>query len=90
MLGVVKLEIKIRDLDPATVKKIDRLATDKGLSRQVYLKEHLEAFAVNDLHSSIIDRYEKQLEVNTMLLEKNAEKMDEMMEVFRALMFEDE
>lgn len=85
----MNMEIKIRNLDPSTVKKIDLLAKEKGLSRQEYLKEHLEAFAVNDLHTSIIDRYEKQLEVNTMLLEKNAEKMDEMMMVFKELMFDE-
>ena len=83
------MEIKIRNLDPSTVKKVDDLAKRKGLSRQEYLKEHLEAFAVNDLHSSVIDRYEKQLEVNTMLLEKNAEKMDEMMSVFKEMMFDE-
>lgn len=81
------MEIKIRNLDPSTVKKIDKLSKENGLSRQEYLKQHLQSFAVNDLHSSIIDRYEKQLEVNTMLLEKNAEKMDEMMMVFKELMF---
>lgn len=85
----MNMEIKIRNLDPSTVKKVDDLAKRKGLSRQEYLKEHLEAFAVNDLHSSVIDRYEKQLEVNTMLLEKNAEKMDEMMSVFKEMMFDE-
>lgn len=80
------MEIKIRNLDPSTVKKIDMLAKRKGLSRQEYLKNHLESFAVNDLHSDIIDRYEKQLEVNTMLLEKNAEKMDEMISLFVEMM----
>lgn len=80
------MEIKIRNLDPSTVKKIDMLAKRKGISRQEYLKNHLESFAVNDLHSDIIDRYEKQLEVNTMLLEKNAEKMDEMISLFAEMM----
>lgn len=83
------MEIKIRNLEPSTVKKIDELAKQNGLSRQEYLKGHLEAFAINDLHSSVIDRYEKQLEVNTMLLEKNAEKMDEMIMVFQELMFDE-
>lgn len=80
------MEIKIRDLEPATVQKINELAKAKGLSRQEYLKNHLETFAVSGLHSDIIDRYEKQLEINTMLLEKNTQVMNEMMETFKKLM----
>lgn len=84
------MEIKIRNLEPATVKKIDELAKQKGISRQEYLKSHLESFAVSGLHSDIIDRYEKQLQVNNMLLEKNTQTMNEMIEIFKELMFADE
>lgn len=84
------MEIKIRNLEPATVKKIDELAKQKGISRQEYLKRHLESFAVSGLHSDIIDRYEKQLQVNNMLLEKNTQTMNEMIETFKGLMFDDE
>lgn len=83
------MEIKIRNLEPATVKKIDELAKQKGISRQEYLKNHLESFAVSGLHSDIIDRYEKQLQVNNMLLEKNTQTMNEMIEIFKELMFDE-
>ncbi|RKD26503.1 hypothetical protein BEP19_16840 [Ammoniphilus oxalaticus] len=83
------MNILIRDVHPATINKIDELAKQKGISRQEYLREHLEAFAVSDLHFNLMDRYEKQLEVNTMLLEKNAKKMDEMIAVFTQLMFDE-
>lgn len=83
------MEIKIRNLEPATIKKIDELAKQKGISRQEYLKSHLESFAVSGLHSDIIDRYEKQLQVNNMLLEKNTQTMNEMIEMFKELMFDE-
>lgn len=83
------MEIKIRNLEPATVQKIDELAREKGISRQEYLKRHLESFTISGLHSDIIDRYEKQLQVNNMLLEKNTQTMNEMIEIFKELMFDE-
>lgn len=64
------MDILLREIDPATIKKIDDLANKSKLSRQVYLKAHLETFAVNDLHTDIIRRYEDQLDLNMILLEK--------------------
>lgn len=84
------MEVKIRNLEPATVKKIDELAKEQGVSRQEYLKGHLETFAISGLHSDIIDRYEKQLEINTALLEKTNQTMNEVVETFKVLMFDDE
>lgn len=84
------MDIKIRNVDPMAIKKIDEWAIEKGLSRQQYLKEHLETFAVNDIHSNIIDRYEKQLDANTLLLEKAEQSINELIHVFTELMKEDE
>lgn len=83
------MDLKIRDVEPATIKKLDELAKEKGVSRQQYLKRHLESFAVNGLHSDIIDRYEKQMDVNNMLLEKTATALDEMTLTFARLMFDE-
>lgn len=83
------MDLIIRGLDPATVKKIDELARKSKLSRQVYLKNHLESFAVNDLHTDLLDRYEKQLKANMILLEKTNNTVDEMMITFKDIM-EDE
>ncbi|SFQ85791.1 hypothetical protein [Priestia endophytica] len=32
------MEIKVRNVDPVAVKKIDELAKEKGISRQEFLK----------------------------------------------------
>lgn len=71
------------------VKKIDEWAKEKGVSRQEYLKLHFESFAVNDVHSNIIDRYEKQLEANSLLLEKTTQSMNELIEVLNSLMLDE-
>ncbi|KMY52503.1 hypothetical protein AC623_20385 [Bacillus sp. FJAT-27231] len=40
------MEVKIRNLDPVAIKKIDELAKKKGLSRQEFLKGQIETLAV--------------------------------------------
>lgn len=79
------MEVKIRELDPATIKKIDTLAKKNNQSRQVYLKAHLEAFAVNDLHTDIIRRYEDQLDLNMILLEKTNTLLEKISVTFEDL-----
>lgn len=86
---VIFLEIKVRNIDPMAVKKIDEWSRKKGLSRQEYLKRHLESFAVNDIHSNMIDRYEKQLEANSLLLEKTAQSMNELIDTLKDLMLDE-
>ncbi|WP_394555703.1 hypothetical protein C1N61_31145 (plasmid) [Priestia aryabhattai] len=36
------MEIKVRNVCPVAVSKVDRLAKEKGLSRQAFLKEQIE------------------------------------------------
>ena len=86
---VIILEIKIRNIDPMAVKKIDEWAKEKDLSRQEYLRLHLESFAVNDVHSNIIDRYEKQLEANSLLLEKTTQSLNELIDVLKGLILDE-
>ncbi|CAM4147638.1 hypothetical protein [Bacillus paramycoides] len=39
------MEIRIREIDPIAVKKIDEIAKRKGLSRQKFLKAQIEMLA---------------------------------------------
>ncbi|MFE6139719.1 hypothetical protein [Bacillus sp. NPDC057893] len=39
------MEIRIREVDPIAVKKIDEIAKRKGLSRQKFLKDQIEMLA---------------------------------------------
>lgn len=88
-LGGEGMEIKIRDINPMAVKKIDEWAKEKGISRQQYLKLHLESFAINDVHSNIIDRYEKQLEANSLVLEKTTDSINELVEIIKGLILDE-
>lgn len=83
------MEIKIRGVDPMAVKKIDEWARDKGISRQVYLKELLESMTVMDIHSNTFGRLEKQLEVNTMFLEKTSDTLDELVGIMKELIIDE-
>lgn len=51
------MEIKIRDLDPVVVKKIDELAKKKRMSRNEYLKQHLSGFAMTDEMEKLENKY---------------------------------
>ncbi|MCZ2260755.1 hypothetical protein [Sporosarcina sp. G11-34] len=83
------MEVRIRDVDPYTVKKIDQWAKEKGISRQVYLKNLLDSLTTIDIHSNVIDKYEKQLEVNTLFLEKTSDTMSELLEVIKELIIDE-
>ncbi|MCM3541161.1 hypothetical protein [Priestia endophytica] len=39
------MEIKVRNVDPVAVKKIDELAKEKGISRQEFFKGQMEMLA---------------------------------------------
>ena len=40
------MDIKIRNIDAITIKKIDEIAKEKGLSRQQFLKNYIETLSV--------------------------------------------
>ncbi len=50
------MEIKVRNVDPVVVKKIDEMAKEKGISRQEFLKIQIETLAffsrTNDARTS--------------------------------------
>ncbi|MBD8045803.1 hypothetical protein [Clostridium faecium] len=71
------MEIKIRGLSKETVAKIDELAKQKGLSRNEYLKGHLETFSnsnklleVESRYSILMQKTLKVLNYNTLALNK--------------------
>ena len=71
------MEIKIRNVSPEVVVKIDSLADKKGISRNEYLKRLLENMSAMDKVSEteskynlIIERLIKVLDYNTSVLNK--------------------
>ena len=54
------MDIMIRNLDIKSVQKLDELAKGKGLSRQQFLKNHIETLSIID---SIEDKENKYIDL---------------------------
>jgi len=65
------LDIKIRDVDPAAVKKIDELAKKKKQSRNQYLKNYVETLSVLEELKRQEERYVELTKLLAELVEKN-------------------
>lgn len=84
------MDLLIRDIDPHAVKKIDEWAKKKKVSRQVYLKELIEKATMLEMISSAEDSFEKQLQVNTLFLEKTSDSLSSLVEILKELMADDD
>ena len=80
------MDLHIRNIDPYAVKKIDELAQRSGVSRQVYLKETIESFAMLEVLTNKEKYYDKQLQANTIFLQKASNNLDELVEVLKELL----
>ncbi len=84
------MDLIVRDVDPHAVKKIDEWAKKKDMSRQVYLKEWIEKATMLEMISNADDSFEKQLQVNTLFMEKTADSLDSLVGILRELIDDDE
>lgn len=84
------MDVLIRDIDPHAVKKIDEWAKKKDLSRQAYLKELIEKATLLEMVSQADNSFEKQLQVNTLFLEKTSDSMNDLVGVLKELLANDE
>lgn len=83
------MDLLIRDVNPMAVKKIDEWAKKKGLSRQIYLQNLIENLTVVDLQSETFNRLEKQIEANTMFMEKTSDTLDQLVSVMKDLIIDE-
>ncbi|ANU28570.1 hypothetical protein [Planococcus versutus] len=84
------MDILIRDVDPHAMKKIDEWAKKKNLSRQSYLKELIEKTTLLEMVSQADNSFEKQLQVNTLFMEKTSDSVYELVDLLKKLMAVDE
>ncbi len=84
------MDILIRDVDPHAMKKIDEWAKKKNLSRQSYLKELIEKVTLLEMVSQADNSFEKQLQVNTLFMEKTSDSVNELVDLLKKLMADDE
>lgn len=71
------MEVKIRNLDPTLIKKIDELAKKQKLSRQVFLKNVIENFAVSENFKELEGNYLEVIEKLAFVIKDNTAIMNE-------------
>ncbi|MGG0337183.1 hypothetical protein [Priestia aryabhattai] len=84
------MEIKVRNVCPVAVSKVDRLAKEKGLSRQAFLKEQIETLSimkeVEKQEQAIDDLYDRTIDT----MQRCSDAMANMDRTFNKLFGEDE
>ncbi|MFP7487647.1 hypothetical protein SFC65_26200 [Priestia filamentosa] len=79
------MEIKVRNVDPVAVKKIDEMAKEKGISRQEFLKIQIETLAffreqtTRERHlENLIDKNIEMIKKCSCFMERNAESLEKL------------
>lgn len=83
------LDINIRNVEPAAVRKLDELAKRRSVSRSEYIRELLNTMAYLEMNNNLFDRMEKQIETNNALMDATIHKVDELVQVMKELLRDD-
>lgn len=84
--GEGKVEIRIREVDPIAVKKIDEIAKRKGLSRQKFLKDQIEMLAFFQQQNKREMELENLIEKNIHMMSDCYKAMEKMNEFIQMMM----
>jgi gamma-glutamylcyclotransferase (GGCT)/AIG2-like uncharacterized protein YtfP len=88
--GEGKVEIRIREVDPIAVKKIDEIAKRKGLSRQNFLKDQIEMLAFFQQQNKREMELENLIQKNIHMMNDCYSEMKKMNEFIQMMMQDDE
>lgn len=88
--GEGKVEIRIREVDPIAVKKIDEIAKRKGLSRQKFLKDQIEMLAFFQQQNKREMELENIIQKNIHMMNDCYSEMKKMNEFIQMMMQDDE
>lgn len=80
-MGEIDLEIKVRNLNPKTVKAIDEIAKEKKMSRQQFLWNLLENYVASEKLQEMNRDFEEELKKQNQLLIENLNMTREMYEI---------
>ena len=75
------MDIKIRNLDPMVVKKIDELAKKNGKSREAFLRLRLEQMATLAVTEEINDKYSEMVELVVRVVSENSKLLKKLGDV---------
>ncbi|MDM8150036.1 hypothetical protein [Priestia megaterium] len=84
------MEIKVRNVDPIAVKKIDEMAKRKNISRQEFLKGQLETLAFLHEQTNRELQLENMLEKVLQMMGQCSSTMENMNDIMHELMGGDE
>ncbi len=85
----LKMEIRVRNMNPVAVKRIDEIAKAKGLSRDKFLQGQLEALAFYREQQTRELYLQQLIEKNILVMDKCFTAVQKM-NAFLQLMTEDE
>lgn len=78
------IDIKVRNLEPVVVDKIEIQARKKGISREEYIRRYLAVLAASDEVIEVEDKYSRligvlseRLELSDTIIESNSEILKE-------------
>ncbi|MFE6139344.1 hypothetical protein [Bacillus sp. NPDC057893] len=84
------MEIRIREVDPIAVKKIDEIAKRKGLSRQKFLKDQIEMLAFFQQQNKREMELENIIQKNIHMMSDCYNEMKKMNEFIQMMMQDEE
>ncbi|MED0961193.1 hypothetical protein [Bacillus paramycoides] len=84
------MHLKIRDIDPVALKKIDEIAKRKGLSRQKFLKAQIEMLAFFQQQNKREMELENIIQKNIHMMNDCYSEMKKMNEFIQMMMQDDE
>ncbi|PEB80471.1 hypothetical protein COM95_15985 [Bacillus cereus] len=84
------MEIRIREVDPIAVKKIDEIAKRKGLSRQKFLKDQIEMLVFFQQQHKREMELENIIQKNIRMMNDCYGEMKKMNEFIQMMMQDDE
>jgi predicted transcriptional regulator len=80
------MDLNIRNVNPHAIAKIDELAKANNQTRSEYMRETLESLSFLTMRDGIIDRYEKQLQANNILLQETTKSLDDLTSILKELL----
>ncbi|MDM5185933.1 hypothetical protein QUF99_00230 [Bacillus sp. DX4.1] len=80
------MEIRIREVDPVAVNKIDEMAKRKGISRQKFLKGQIEMIAFFQEQNKREMELQSLIEKNIYMMNKCTDEMQKMNQFIEMMM----
>lgn len=84
------MEVRVRKMDAAAVKKIDQLAKELKLSREEFLRQQLNTLAFHHFNQEKEKQYHEVILQNMQVMQNCVELMSQVHESIEGLMVDDE